>query len=211
MARAFIDGLGAITVIALFYTQGIVMQNLVIALSISFSLWILNRLRVSSQIPYLCCGLSMWYFMEASGVHATSAGVLLAFTIPMKSPYSNFSPLEDLESELHSVTSFVIMPLFALANTAIVIGGDVGEIFSSNLNHGIMAGLVVGKVIGIVGFTYLAVRLGIATLPSKVTFGKIVGVGFLGGIGFTMSIFISVLAFSEPEFQTEAKISDRKS
>src|SRR3546814_5123911 len=99
------------------------------------------------------------------------------------------------------------MPLFALANTAIVIGGDVGEIFSSNLNHGIMAGLVVGKVIGIVGFTYLAVRLGIATLPSKVTFGKIVGVGFLGGIGFTMSIFISVLAFSEPEFQTEAKIS----
>lgn len=207
MALAVIDDLGAILVIAVFYSQGIVVQNLLIALGVFLFLLILNRLKVSSQIPYLLGGLVMWYFMEASGVHATIAGVLLAFTIPMKSGYANFSPLEDLETELHSFTSFIVMPLFALANTAIIISGDIGEIFSSDLNHGIMAGLVFGKVIGIVGFTYIAVKTGIAALPSKATLGKIIGVGFLGGIGFTMSIFISVLAFKEPEFQTEAKVS----
>src|SRR3546814_10339357 len=147
MALAVIDDLGAILVIALFYSQGIVMQNLVIALSIFFILLILNRLRVSSQIPYLFGGLIMWYFMEASGVHATIAGVLLAFTIPMKSPYSNFSPLEDTESELHRLTSFVIMQFFALANTAIVIGGDLGALFNRYINLGFMAGRVFGKII----------------------------------------------------------------
>lgn len=207
MALAVIDDLGAILVIAIFYNQGVVMQNLLVALGIFVFLLILNRLKVSSLIPFLLGGLVMWYFMHESGVHATIAGVLLAFTIPLKARDSDFSPLEDLEIKLHSFTSFAIMPLFALANTAILIEGNIGDILMSDLNHGILAGLVFGKVIGIVGFTYLAVRLGIATLPSKATLGKVIGVGFLGGIGFTMSIFISILAFKEPQFQTEAKVS----
>ncbi|QEC53214.1 sodium/proton antiporter (NhaA family) [Anseongella ginsenosidimutans] len=207
MALAVIDDLGAILVIAIFYNQGVVLPNLIIALGIFVLLLILNRLKVTSRIPYLLGGIVMWYFMHSSGIHATIAGVLLAFTIPMKSADPGYSPLVELEGNLHSFSSFFIMPLFALANTAIVISGDLGEIFGSDLNHGIMAGLVFGKVIGIVGFTYLAAKTGIAVLPSKATFGKMAGLGFLGGIGFTMSIFISVLAFTEPEFQTEAKVS----
>lgn len=207
MALAVIDDLGAILVIAVFYNQGVVLSNLILALSIFVLLLILNRLKVTSLIPYLIGGIFMWYFMHSSGIHATIAGVLLAFTIPMRSASPNYSPLMDLEGKLHSFSSFFVMPLFALANTAIIISGDLGEIFSTDLNHGIMAGLVVGKVIGIVGFTYLAVVTGLAALPSKATWSKIIGLGFLAGIGFTMSIFISVLAFDEPEFQTQAKVS----
>lgn len=207
MALAVIDDLGAILVIAIFYNQGVILSNLIIALSVFVLLLILNRFRVTNLIPYLVGGLVMWYFMHSSGIHATIAGVLLAFTIPMRSANPDYSPLISLEDTLHSFSSFFVMPLFALANTAIVISGDLGEIFSSDLNHGIMAGLVFGKVIGIVGFTYLAVRTGLAVLPSKATWGKITGLGFLGGIGFTMSIFISVLAFNEPEHQTQAKVS----
>lgn len=207
MALAVIDDLGAILVIAIFYNQGVEVPNLMIALGIFLALLILNRLKVSSLIPYLIAGLGMWYFMHSSGIHATIAGVLLAFTIPMKSRNPARSPLIELEGNLHRFSSFIIMPLFALANTAIMLSGDVGEIFMTDLNHGIMAGLILGKVIGIVGFTYLAVTTGLAVLPTKATPGKMIGLGFLGGIGFTMSIFISVLAFAEPEFQSQAKVS----
>lgn len=207
-ALAVIDDLGAILVIAIFYSQGVIMQNLLISLGIFAFLLILNRLKVSSLVPYLLGGVAMWYFMHESGVHATIAGVLLAFTIPIKSPYSDVEPLEDLEHTLHPFTSFIVMPVFALANTAILLGGDMGDIFMTDLNHGIMSGLIAGKVIGIFGFTFIAVKLGIATLPTNSTWGKIAGVGFLGGIGFTMSIFISNLAFKgEGLFQTEAKVS----
>src|SRR5690606_28780856 len=132
MALAVIDDLGAILVIAVFYNHGVVLQNLVIALAIFLFLLILNRLKVSSRIPYLMVGVAMWYFMQASGIHATIAGVLLAFTIPLQSGRAGFSPLEDLSVKLQSFTGFIIMPLFALANTAIIINGDIGTIFSSD-------------------------------------------------------------------------------
>ncbi len=207
-ALAVIDDIGAIMVIAIFYTDTIAYTNLFIAFAIMGFLFILNRRKVHNLIPYLIGGAGMWYFMLNSGVHATVTGVLLAFVIPFGDG-SNKTSSYKLQHFLHKPVAFFILPLFAIANTGIAIGSDWHE----GLNHpntiGIILGLVVGKPLGIWLFSFLAVSLGICTLPRDLKWSTIIGAGMLGGIGFTMSIFITLLAFKNDgeEVITYSKIA----
>lgn len=196
-ALAVMDDLGAIIVIALFYTAELSFLYLLGALAAFAGLLALNRvLRVMALLPYLAGGALMWFLMLKSGVHATIAGVLLAFTIPYSSREDDAeSPSHRLEHVLHKPVTFLILPIFALANTGIIIGaGWETELLSSN-SLGIIAGLVVGKPIGIFLFSFAAVALGLCRLPLDLAWRHILGAGLLGGIGFTMSIFITNLAF----------------
>lgn len=193
-ALAVIDDLGAIIIIAVFYTKELLWTNLFIALGIFSVLLILNRLRVKSLIPYLIGGVAMWYFMLHSGVHATITGVLLAFAIPFGDGGEK-STSYVLQHLLHKPVAFVILPIFALANTAILFDGNIREILLENNSLGIALGLIVGKPLGIFLLSFLAVRFGFCKLPSDLDWKAIIGVGFLAGIGFTMSIFITLLAF----------------
>ncbi len=207
-ALAVIDDLGAILVIAIFYTDTIAFLNLFIAFAIMGGLFILNRRKVHSLIPYLIGGVAMWYFMLNSGVHATITGVLLAFVIPFGDGGKKTSSYR-LQHFLHQPVAFFILPLFAIANTCIAIDSNWYE----GLNHpntiGIIAGLVIGKPLGIWLFSFLSVRLGICALPSDLRWKDILGAGMLGGIGFTMSIFITLLAFKNDgeEVITYSKIA----
>ena len=207
-ALAVIDDIGAIMVIAIFYTDTIAYTNLFIAFAIMGFLFILNRRKVHNLIPYLIGGAGMWYVMLNSGVHATVTGVLLAFVIPFGDG-SNKTSSYKLQHFLHKPVAFFILPLFAIANTGIAIGSDWHE----GLNHpntiGIILGLVVGKPLGIWLFSFLAVSLGICTLPRDLKWSTIIGAGMLGGIGFTMSIFITLLAFKNDgeEVITYSKIA----
>lgn len=207
-ALAVIDDLGAIMVIAIFYTESIAYLNLFIALSIMGGLFILNRRKVHNLIPYLIGGTAMWYFMLNSGVHATITGVLLAFVVPFGNGGKKTSSYK-LQHFLHNPVAFFILPLFAIANTGIAIGSEWHE----GLNHpntiGIILGLVVGKPLGIWLFSFIAVSLGICTLPRDLKWSDILGAGMLGGIGFTMSIFITLLAFKNDgqEVITYSKIA----
>jgi len=205
-ALAIVDDLGAIIIIAIFYTSSIVSANLFIALGIFVFLLLLNKLKVLSLIPYLIGGVVMWYFMAHSGVHPTITGVLLAFTIPFRSGGEK-SPSFILESILKKPVAFLVLPLFAIANTCIPIGESwlSGLITTNSL--GIMAGLVVGKPLGIVLFSLLGVSVGLCILPKNLTWQNIIGVGFLAGIGFTMSIFITLLAFSNQDTIDNSKIA----
>ncbi|HRH67301.1 MAG TPA: Na+/H+ antiporter NhaA [Bacteroidia bacterium] len=204
-ALAVADDLGAVVVIALFYSSGISVLYLVLSGAVMVLLIILNLAGVRSLLLYLLPGLLLWYFMYCSGVHSAIAGVLLAMTIPFSKKEKN-SPLLRLEHTLHSPVNFIIMPLFALANTAIILSsGFMDEVFSPEI-LGIGMGLVVGKPVGIILFISLALRFRIGKLPEGVTMKQVLGMGFLGGIGFTMSIFISLLAFSEPEYILNAKV-----
>ena len=193
-ALAVIDDLGAILVIAIFYTQTIAFDNLLIALAIMGFLFFLNRRKVHHLAPYLIGGAFMWYFMLNSGVHATITGVLLAFVIPFGDGGKNSASYK-LQHFLHEPVAFLILPLFAIANTCISISADWHEGLSHENSIGIILGLVVGKPVGIWLFSFLAVTLGICTLPKDLKWKNILGAGMLGGIGFTMSIFITLLAF----------------
>ncbi|MBC7747413.1 MAG: Na+/H+ antiporter NhaA [Methylotenera sp.] len=203
-ALAVIDDLGAILVIALFYTKDLLLNNLFIALGIFGFLLILNRLKVRNLIPYLIGGVVMWYFMLNSGIHATVTGVLLAFAIPFGNGGEK-STSYILQDFLHKPVSFVILPLFALANTAIVIGSDIGETVSQHYSIGIALGLIAGKPLGIMLFSFTAVTIGLCKLPEDLNWKAILGVGFLAGIGFTMSIFITLLAFDDQAVITNSK------
>ena len=205
-ALAVIDDLGAIMVIAIFYTKAIIWTNLFIAMGIFTSLIILNRLKIRNLIPYLMGGFAMWYFMLHSGVHATITGVLLAFAIPFGNGDGK-STSYILQHFLHKPVAFLILPLFALANTAIMINTDLGEIIFQKFSLGISLGLVIGKPIGIFLLSFLAVKFGICKLPEDLNWKSIIGVGFLGGIGFTMSIFITLLAFDDFDLQNGSKIT----
>ncbi len=205
-AFAVIDDLGAIIVIAVFYTNALSILNLGIAFGIFFILLLLNRLKVYSLIPYLIGGFGMWYFILHSGVHATIAGVLLAFAIPFRGKEEK-SPSEKLLHFLHKPVAFFILPLFALANTAIEIKSDlISNLVSAN-SLGIFLGLLIGKPIGITLFSFIAVTLGLSSLPGNVKMKEIIGVGFLGGIGFTMSIFITLLAFNDEVLISSSKLT----
>lgn len=193
-ALAVIDDLGAILVIAIFYTQTIAFDNLVIAFAIMGFLFILNRRKVHHLAPYLIGGAFMWYFMLNSGVHATITGVLLAFVIPFGDGSSKTASYQ-LQHFLHKPVAFFILPLFAIANTCIAINSNWHEGLSHENSIGIILGLVIGKPLGIWFFSFLAVTLGICTLPKDLKWKNILGAGMLGGIGFTMSIFITLLAF----------------
>jgi NhaA family Na+:H+ antiporter len=167
---------------------------------------ILNRLGVLGLAYYLIPGLFMWYFMLQSGVHATLAGVLLAFAIPFGDGGEK-SPSYVLQHALHKPVAFLVVPLFALANTGIVlVGGWVNSLASLN-SLGIFLGLFVGKPLGVVLFAFLAITFGLAQLPGDVSWKQIIGAGFLGGIGFTMSIFITLLAFADVDIVNSTKIS----
>lgn len=203
-ALAVIDDLGAILIIAIFYTKTLLWLNLIIALAIFGFLLLLNRLKVYSLIPYLIGGIVMWYFMLHSGVHATITGVLLAFAIPFGNGGKK-STSYVLQHFLHKPVAFIIMPIFALANTAIVIGTDFSSIFTQNYSLGIALGLIIGKPVGITLILLLATKLNLCKLPKGLDWKTIFGVGFLAGIGFTMSIFISLLAFEDETTINNAK------
>ncbi|MGJ9420352.1 Na+/H+ antiporter NhaA [Massilia sp. CMS3.1] len=197
-ALAVMDDLGAIIVIAVFYTAELSFLYLVGALAVFAALLAMNRvLRIMLLWPYLLGGALMWFLMLKSGVHATIAGVLLAFTIPFSSLEDDAeSPSHRLEHMLHKPVAFLILPIFALANTGIMIGtGWTEELMSAN-SLGILLGLVVGKPIGIFLFSFGAVLLGICRLPLDLAWRHVLGAGLLGGIGFTMSIFITNLAYT---------------
>lgn len=204
-AFAVIDDLGAILIIAIFYTKSILWINLFTALAIFAILLGLNRLKIRNLIPYLIGGAGMWYFMLISGVHATISGVLLAFAIPFGNG-DNKSTSYILQHFLHKPVAFIILPIFALANTAITFSVDFGEILTQNYSLGIATGLIIGKPLGIFLLTYGAVALGVCKLPPDLTWKSIIGVGFLGGIGFTMSIFITLLAFEDATIINNAKL-----
>jgi NhaA family Na+:H+ antiporter len=187
-ALAVMDDLGAIIVIALFYTAQVSIGWLAAALAVFVLLVLLNRIgRVMALAPYLLGGVLMWFFMLKSGVHATIAGVLLAFAIPYSAR---------LEHLLHKPVAFLILPLFALANTGVVIGADWAQALLTSNSLGIVLGLGAGKPVGIVLATFAAVALGLCRLPSSLAWRHVLGAGLLGGIGFTMSIFITNLAFA---------------
>jgi len=209
-ALAVMDDLGAIVMIAGFYTLNFALEYLIGALLVFGVLVRLNvKFRVMALFPYLIGGSLMWYLMYQSGVHATVAGVLLAFAIPFSARSEDeTSPSHRLEHALNLPVAFVILPLFALANTGILIApGWQEDLFSTN-GLGIIGGLLVGKPLGIILFCLLAVAMGVCRLPADLRWFHIFGAGILGGIGFTMSIFISNLAFaSEPHLINASKMA----
>lgn len=198
VAFAVIDDLSAIIVIAAFYTAQLSAAYLAAAFAVWLLLVALNRVfRVMALLPYLLGGALMWFLTLKSGVHATVAGVLLAFAIPYSARDDDQeSPSHRLEHILHKPVAFVILPIFALANTAIVIGPDWMQNLASANSIGITAGLLVGKPLGVTLLCLVAVTSGLCRLPADLTWRHIFGAGILGGIGFTMSIFITGLAFS---------------
>lgn len=196
-ALAVIDDLGAIIVIAIFYTSNIIWIYLIIALAIFGLLMLLNKkFHIQSLIPYLIGGILMWYFMLHSGIHATIAGVLLAFTIPYRKGVVS-TPSIRLQHKLHYPVTFLILPLFALANTAISIESEWYNAINEPFAIGILAGLIIGKPLGIVSACFLTVKLKLANLPNLLKWKQMIGIGMLGGIGFTMSIFVTLLAFKD--------------
>ena len=205
-ALAVIDDLIAIIVIAIFYTKTIIWTNLLIALALFSILLLLNRLKVKNLIPYLLGGIAMWYFMYNSGVHATITGVLLAFAIPFGNGDKN-STSYILQHVLHKPVAFIILPLFAIANTGIAIGADWQDGLGEANSFGIIAGLIIGKPLGIFAFAFLGASLGLCKLPEDLKWKNIIGVGLLGGIGFTMSIFITILAYEDATLINSSKIA----
>jgi NhaA family Na+:H+ antiporter len=204
-ALAVIDDLGAILIIAIFYTKTLLWTNLFIALGMFVFLYVLGKyFKVKNLIPYLIGGVIMWYFMLNSGVHATITGVLLAFAIPFGNGGEK-STSYILQHFLHKPVAFIILPIFALANTAIVMSGNISEILTENYSLGIALGLIIGKPLGIFLITFIAVKVGLCKLPSDLNWKSVLGVGFLGGIGFTMSIFITLLAFDNETVINNAK------
>ncbi|MCT4172591.1 Na+/H+ antiporter NhaA [Elizabethkingia anophelis] len=207
-ALAIVDDLGAILVIAIFYTEQLHWSYLLISGGILVLLVLFNKLGVKKHIFYLIPSVALWYCMHHSGIHATIAGVLLAFTIPTNISDTEISPLEKLEGMLHTPVNYLIMPIFALANTNIVFQkGMVDGLFTS-FGAGIIGGLIIGKLVGILLFSFIAVKLGISKLPQHSKWSQMVGVGLLAAIGFTMSIFIAILSFKgHQDIQDEAKFA----
>lgn len=249
-ALAIADDIGAILVIALFYTEQVRFVWLGVVLVIFLALLAISRLGVDTPWPYALLGVALWGAMLASGVHATIAGVLVALTIPATAKLDplefsrrtrdavgliersatvgehtlvdveratqcrsirqdalhSMAPLQRMESALHPVTTFLILPLFALANAGVrLVGADLGAMLTSPVSLGIVLGLVIGKPLGIVALSWLALKLRLAELPSGVGWRHIAGAGVLGGIGFTMSLFVANLAFTDPSIVTPAK------
>jgi NhaA family Na+:H+ antiporter len=198
VAFAVIDDLGAMVIIATFYTMELSVWFLAGALAVWILLLVLNRLfRIMSLAPYVCGGAVMWFLMLKSGVHATMAGVLLAFAVPFSAQDDDEgSPSHRLEHVLHKPVAFIILPIFALANTGVPVGEDWLYGLTGPNSIGIISGLIVGKPLGVMCLCVVAVISGLCRLPLDLQWRHIVGAGMLGGIGFTMSIFITNLAFA---------------
>ena len=194
LTLAILDDLGAILVIAFFYTDRIALEALGVAAAAAAVLALLNRRGVTATQPYLFVGLVMWAAVLKSGVHATLAGVALAMFVPLRVPMEP-PPLRQLERELHSVVSFGILPLFAFANSGVSLEGVTLAVLLDKAPAGIAGGLVFGKLFGVFGAAWLAIRLGLGRLPEGVGWTHLLGAALLCGIGFTMSLFIATLAF----------------
>ncbi len=209
-ALAVIDDLCAIVIIAVFYTAQFSVAYLIGALLVWALLFALNRFfKVMSLAPYLIGGALMWFLMLKSGVHATIAGVLLAFAIPFSAEEDDAkSPSHRLEHALHKPVSFLILPIFALCNTGVIIGADWAQSLMNANSMGIIGGLVLGKPLGITLLSFAAVTVGLCRLPLDLNWRHVFGAGLLGGIGFTMSIFITNLAFvGEPNLINASKMA----
>ncbi|SFV66615.1 Na+/H+ antiporter NhaA type [hydrothermal vent metagenome] len=211
MALAIIDDLGAIVIIAIFYTTELSAFSITIALFSLIILIVLNIFGVSKKTAYFVVGTILWISVLKSGVHATLAGVALAFTIPLKAKDENkqlFSPLKEIEHSLHFWVSFFILPLFAFVNAGVDITGISLNQMSNNVPLGIMLGLFLGKQIGVFGFSFIAIKLKLAQLPKESNWLQLYGVSILTGIGFTMSLFIVSLAFEDDSvFQYTDKLA----
>jgi len=197
MALAIIDDLGAIIIIAFFYSTELQYMYLLLMLGSFLFLLILNKFGVKKFIPYLLIGLFLWFFTHGSGIHSTISGVLLALTIPHRDHEKDFSLLLKLEHSLSPYVAFGIMPLFALANAGVSLDGISINTLMAPVPLGILCGLFFGKQIGVFLFSYLSIKLKFAEMPSNSNWIKLYGVGILAGIGFTMSLFVGNLAFIE--------------
>lgn len=211
-ALAIIDDLGAVIVIALFYTSDLNMLALGGTAVVVALLYGMNRAKVVAIWPYLALGAILWVLVFISGVHATLAGVMLALMIPLKATPGapeaahGESPLHRLEHALHKPVAFVIVPIFGFANAGVSLAGLSLGVFAEPLTMGVAAGLLLGKLVGVVGTVALLVKLGLAHLPAQASWGQMTGTAFLCGIGFTMSLFIGLLAFDDPAVQDHVKI-----
>ena len=211
-ALAIIDDLGAVVVIALFYTTDLNLVALLGAALVWGNLFIFNKMKVKVLWPYLALGAALWVLVFASGVHATLAGVMLALAIPLKltpgTPEAtpDESPLHRLEHALHKPVAFIIVPIFGFANAGVSLSGLSFSVFSEPLTMGVAGGLVVGKLVGVLGVVTLLVKLGLAQLPAQASWGQVTGTALLCGIGFTMSLFIGLLAFDDPAVQDHVKV-----
>lgn len=194
---AIFDDLGAIIIIAIFYTEQLSISSLVTSATVLIILTILNRKNVTSTSPYIFFGIVLWVAVLKSGVHATLAGVVLALFIPIKGKPGEPSPLKSLEHNLHEMVGYIVLPIFAFANAGINLT-DVGidEVLAP-VPLGIILGLVVGKQLGVFGFCFIAIKLGFAKLPEKVNWQLLYGISLLCGVGFTMSLFVGSLAFEQ--------------
>jgi NhaA family Na+:H+ antiporter len=207
-ALAIVDDLGAILVIAIFYTDQIHWIYLLLSAGVTILLFLLNIFKVTKLIFYIIPGLFLWYFLHHSGIHATIAGVVLAFSIPTNASNVIISPLEKLEHKLHLPVNFLIMPIFALTNTNIAFNSEMVQGVTSTLGLGIIIGLVAGKLLGINLFSFIAIKMKLSSLPQNSSWTQMIGVGLLAGIGFTMSIFIALLSFKDQiPIQDEAKFA----
>jgi len=211
-ALAIIDDLGAVIIIALFYSSGTSLPDLAGAFAVLGLLFALNRRGITYLWPYLLLGMVLWVLVYRSGVHATLAGVGLALTIPLRMKNGSTddfgaSPLHRLEHGLGKVVPFIIVPIFGFANAGVPLGGVSLGTLTSALTVGVAGGLVVGKLVGVLGSAAIAIRLGVADLPANATWPQLIGTALLCGIGFTMSLFIGLLAFAgNPVLQEEVKL-----
>jgi NhaA family Na+:H+ antiporter len=210
-ALAILDDLGAVIIIAVFYTAGLSGLHLGLAGATLAALIALNRFGVMRLAPYLLLGAALWYFTLKSGVHATLAGVALALTIPLTPsparPDSATSPLHRLEHGLHPWVAFLVIPIFGFANAGVSFAGLGLSTLAAPVPFGIMLGLFLGKQVGVFGFSWLAIRAGFADLPARASWTQFYGIALLCGIGFTMSLFIGLLAFPDSEaLQSQTKI-----
>ena len=195
MTLAIIDDLGAIIVIAVFYSSELSGMSLLLAAACLIVLIAMNRMGVIKVAPYMIVGLILWVCVLKSGVHATLAGVTLAFCIPLRTKNSETSPLMSIEHALHPWVAYAILPLFAFANAGVSLAGVSMHSFVSHVPMGIAAGLLIGKTLGVFGLTWIAIKTGMAALPAGANWGQVFGVAILCGIGFTMSLFVGSLAF----------------
>ncbi|KIE19612.1 pH-dependent sodium/proton antiporter [Vibrio sinaloensis] len=208
LALAIIDDLGVVVIIALFYTSDLSTTALAIGFAMTALLFFLNSKHVTKLTPYMIVGFILWVAVLKSGVHATLAGVVIGFAIPLKGDNGSYSPLKHMEHALHPYVAFAILPIFAFANAGISLEGVSLSSLGTALPLGIALGLLVGKPLGIFSFSWAAVKLGVAKLPEGINLKHIFAVSVLCGIGFTMSIFISSLAFGQAnvQFDTYARL-----
>jgi NhaA family Na+:H+ antiporter len=205
-ALAVIDDLGAIIIISVFYTRSLSFLYLGLAFGVFILMIVLNRTKVYNLLPYIGGGIIMWFLMQKSGIHPSISGVLLAFAIPFGDGGER-SPSFRMQHLLHIPVAIIVLPLFALANTAITLDKSYLQDLTESYSTGIIAGLIAGKSIGISLLSYIAIKLGISEMPSDINWKAIFGIGLLGGIGFTMSIFITLLAFENEAVINTAKTS----